>query len=67
MRLGYVVDDGGRKAAGYEGATGDCGTRAIAIAVRVPYAKVYDLVNAWAKLERPGAKRRGGRPSSSAR
>lgn len=40
--LPYIYDDGGRAAAGYTGATGDCVTRAIAIATGVPYRTVYD-------------------------
>lgn len=35
-------DDGGRAAAGFRGKTGDCVTRAIAIATQRPYAEVYE-------------------------
>ena len=59
----WVYDDGGRKAAGYEGITGDCVTRAIAIATGLPYQDVYDGINHEAQRERPGAKRRTGRRS----
>ena len=38
----YVYDDGGRKAAGFKGHTGDCACRAIAIATGLPYRTVYD-------------------------
>ncbi len=38
----FVYNDGGREAAGYKGSTGDCVTRAIAIAARLPYQEVYD-------------------------
>ena len=38
----HVRDDGGRAAAGYKGTTGDCVTRAIAIATGRDYAAVYD-------------------------
>ena len=38
----FVYNDGGRKAAGYKGDTGDCVTRSIAIAARLPYQQVYD-------------------------
>ena len=38
----FIENDGGRKAAGYKGNTGDCVTRAIAIAAQVPYKEVYD-------------------------
>jgi len=34
-------DDGGREKAGYKGSSGDCVVRAIAIATRTPYKKVY--------------------------
>ena len=37
----FVYDDGGRKESGYKGTTGDCATRAIAIAAGLPYATVY--------------------------
>ena len=41
----FVLDDGGRRAAGFKGKTGDCVTRAIAIATGVPYREVYDKLN----------------------
>ena len=44
----WVADDGGRVAAGFTGATGDCVTRAIAIATRLPYREVYDELHAQA-------------------
>lgn len=37
----WVYNDGGRAAAGYKGATGDCVTRAIAIATGLSYVGVY--------------------------
>ena len=40
-----VHDDGGREAAGYRGLTGDCVTRAIAIATETPYVVIYGLIN----------------------
>lgn len=48
----FEFDDGGRKAAGYTGTTGDCVCRAIAIATEKPYQEVYDLINEFAKSER---------------
>lgn len=51
----FVYDDGGRKAAGYVGNTGDCVCRAIAIATELPYQQVYDLINSFAKCERKTA------------
>ncbi len=43
MRWAY--DDGGRGDAGYKGRTGDCVTRAIAIASGTPYREVYDALH----------------------
>ena len=54
----WVYDDGGRAAAGYRGATGDCATRAIAIATRLPYQEVYDCINRIAARERIGKRKR---------
>lgn len=55
----WVHDDGGRAAAGFLGNTGDCVTRAIAIAAELPYRQVYDELNAVAdSLPRRGATRR---------
>lgn len=60
----YVYHDGGRAAAGFKGITGDCVTRAIAIATGLPYQEVYDELNMLAeKHERP----RGNNRRSSAR
>lgn len=52
-----VITDGGRAAAGFRGETGDCVTRAVAIAAGKPYREVYDALNARAAHER--APRRG--------
>jgi len=38
----WVRDDGGRSVAGFKGDTGDCVTRALAIATGMPYRTVYD-------------------------
>jgi hypothetical protein len=59
--MNWVYDDGGRKAAGYQGKAGDCVTRSIAIASGLPYAQVYALLNDHARDERPA----GGRRSSA--
>ncbi len=40
----WRYDDGGRAVAGYRGVTGDCVTRAIAIATGKPYAEVYEAM-----------------------
>ena len=45
MNTHWTHDDGGRQAAGYSGSTGDCVTRAIAIATGLPYQQVYDGLN----------------------
>lgn len=57
----FVYDDGGRAAAGFRGTTGDCATRAAAIATGLPYREVYDAINQAAKAERP---RRGRRSNA---
>lgn len=40
----FQQNDGGRVAAGYKGLTGDCVTRAVAIASGLPYQEVYDTL-----------------------
>lgn len=58
--LPFVVDDGGRSAAGWIGQAGDCVTRAIAIATGKPYAEVYAaLADREAALGRPRSARNG--------
>lgn len=54
----WVYDDGGRQEAGFRGQTGDCVTRAIAIATGRPYREVYD---ALFDLNREYAKKARGR------
>ena len=61
MKQQFIYDDGGREAAGYKGKTGDCGTRAVAIATGLPYQEVYDMVIEFAKVERPRARKSGKR------
>lgn len=61
--IDFVLDDGGRAAAGFRGETGDCVCRAIAIAAELPYAEVYAALTATAARERP----RRGKKRSSAR
>ena len=48
----FKYNDGGRKAAGYLGKTGDCVCRSIAIATNMPYAYVYMLLNEHAQEQR---------------
>lgn len=62
--MNWEYDDGGRAEAGFVGHTGDCVTRAIAIATGLPYREVYDSLNAQAQDEKPSKRRRG---KSSAR
>ena len=59
--MNWIYDDGGRNAAGFGGKAGDCVTRSIAIATRLPYRQVYALLNEQAQRERPT----GGRRSSA--
>jgi len=59
MSLKFKFDDGGRSAAGYRGQTGDCVTRAIAIATGKPYQKVYDDINALIRSKRQTKRIRG--------
>ena len=56
MRFEY--NDGGRTAAGYKGHTGDCVTRAIAIAAEQPYKEGYDALNEISKSERTGRRKK---------
>jgi len=64
MGQGMIYNDGGRSEAGYRGKTGDCVTRAIAIATGKPYREVYDALNGLAVTERLGKRKRS---KSSAR
>jgi hypothetical protein len=57
--LKFQFNDGGRKAAGYKGKTGDCVVRAVAIATELPYQDIYDRVNKLAARERTGKRKRG--------
>lgn len=41
----FTYNDGGRAKAGYEGKTGDCVTRAIAITSGLPYEEVYKTLH----------------------
>lgn len=60
--LAFAKDDGGRSEAGFRGDTGDCVTRAIAIAGELPYKVVYDELNERAKAAKSGKRER---PSNS--
>lgn len=50
MKIYY--NDGGRKAAGFKGHSGDCVTRAVAIASRRPYWEVYAILSQGCKTQR---------------
>lgn len=61
----FQFNDGGRAAAGYQGQTGDCVTRAIAIATGLPYQEVYDKINEAGQGERiTRARRKRGRSTA---
>jgi len=66
QRMKWKFNDGGRAAAGYSGATGDCVCRAVAIATQQPYQVVYGALNRAAQGERI-TRRRRKRGRSSAR
>lgn len=59
MSIQFVETDGGRRAAGFKGSTGDCATRAIAIATGKSYLDVYNEINELGKRERVGCRKRG--------
>ena len=40
----FTFNDGGRAKAGYKGLAGDCGARAMAIAMAMDYQMAYDLI-----------------------
>lgn len=52
LPMPWFPNDGGRLAAGYAGDTGDCVTRAIAIAAQIPYQSVYNRINEISSRER---------------
>jgi hypothetical protein len=57
--MSFQQNDGGRALAGYKGQTGDCATRALAIAAQMPYQAAYDLINQVATRERQSSGKRG--------
>src|SRR3990167_956397 len=54
----FQYNDGGRKEAGFQGTTGDCVTRSIAIVTQKPYKEVYDLINELSKSEKIGKRKK---------
>lgn len=59
-----MVNDGGRKAAGWKGEAGDCVVRAVAIATQQPYATVYAALSEGCRDQR---KTRRSKVKASAR
>ena len=58
--MAYVYNDGGRADAGYKGSAGDCGARAMAIALDLYYQAAYDeLAQANKEAGRPRSARNG--------
>jgi hypothetical protein len=49
MNTQFIYNDGGRKASGFKGSTGDCVTRAIAIVTGKSYIEVYNALNELSK------------------
>ena len=63
----FQENDGGRRAAGYKGYTGDCVTRAIAIAANLPYEQVYEVLakgNATQRKSKRASKYTGKKTAS---
>lgn len=48
----FIHNDGGRKAAGFDGSAGDCVARAVAIATERPYTEVYEALAHGTSTER---------------
>lgn len=63
MRLN--INDGGRSEAGYKGETGDCVTRAIAIAAELPYQEVYERLAEGNATERKTGSKTSGKKTAS--
>lgn len=58
--MNFVYSDGGRASAGYKGTAGDCGARAMAIALGLDYKTVYkELAQANADHGRAKSARNG--------
>ena len=49
---GFIYSDGGRKAAGFLGSTGDCVVRSVAIATEQDYQSVYDALSEGCREQR---------------
>ena len=61
-----IIDDGGRKAAGFKEAANDCVTRSVAIAAQRPYAAVYgELSEINARMPKTSGRKTAGVVSAS--
>ncbi len=56
-----IFNDGGREDAGFKGRTGDCVTRAVAIASGLPYKEVYNALAHGTGSQRGAKKARSAR------
>jgi hypothetical protein len=65
MTVAFVINDGGRAAAGFKGVTGDCGVRAAAIALQRPYQEVYDALFERAKAFKAKSRKAAVKKSSA--
>lgn len=54
----FIQNDGGRNDTGFKGSTGDCVTRAIAIATGKPYKEIYGSLNVLSESERLGKRKK---------
>ena len=61
----FVYNDGGRKAAGYQGKAGDCVCRAISIAANLPYQQVYERLAEGNATQRRSKHDKGKRSKSA--
>jgi hypothetical protein len=62
----HILDDGGRKLAGFKGDAGDCVVRSVAIASGRPYAEVYAAcADIMAGLRKTKGRRAAGKRSAS--
>jgi hypothetical protein len=54
----FLLNDGGRGAAGFKGSAGDCVVRAVAIASSRPYHEIYDALSEGTRAQRKTTKSR---------
>lgn len=65
MTVPFVVNDGGRAAAGFKGTADDCVVRAVAIAAGLDYRTVYDALYETATAWKAASRSRAARHSSA--